>query len=351
MRTRALRATVVAGLVGLLLSGCEFAGLEDLPLPGGPELDDPYTVTAEFSDALSLAPHATVKVDGVTVGEVSGIRREGWHAEVDLKLDGDVVLPEDATARIQQTSLLGEKFVSLRGDVQPGAPRLGDGDQIPLARTSRGSEVEEVLGATSLLLNGGGLDHLRTITTELHTALGSQDGAARRFLEQLRTFVSTVDAQRQTILDTLANVDSLSRQINGGRDTVDRALKTLGPALKALADQRKPLVAMLQELDRFGRISSTVIRETGDDLLANLQSLDPVLAALQKSSHQLPEAVEAILSFPFPDNVLKAARGDYTNLAVEMDLTPLTVLANATGLQLGDDTHLRSALPQGRGGR
>ena len=331
------RTLVVLASVGAL-SSCGFSGLQDLPLPGGPDLDDPYTVTVEFRDVLSLAEHATVKVDGVTVGEVVEIRRNGWHAEVELRVDGDVLLPEDATARIQQTSLLGEKFVSLDGVHAQGQPQLGEGDHIPLARTSRGSEVEEVLGATSLLLNGGGLENLRTITRELHTALGSEDGDTRRFLQELRTFVTTVDQQRATIIATLENVDALTRQINEGRDVVERALRTMGPALATLADQRKPLVRMLQELDRFGRISATVIRETGSDIVADLQALQPVLAALQTSSAELPEAVEAILSFPFPDEVLRAARGDYVNLAVEIDLTPLTVLANSTGLDLGDDT-------------
>lgn len=337
---RALTVLPVLTVLLVQLGGCGYSGLQDLPLPGGPDLDDPYTVTAEFQDVLSLAPHASVRVDGVTVGEVADIHRDGWHAEVELRLDGDVLLPEDATARIQQTSLLGEKFVSLGGDYSTGAPRLDEGDRIPLARTSRGTEVEEVLGATSLLLNGGGLEHLRTISTELHQALDSDDVDTRRFLEDLRTFVTTVDDQRETIIATLENVDSLSRQINEGRDTVERALRTLGPALETLADQRRPLVRMLQELDRFGRISSTVIRETGDDLVANLRALEPVLAALETSSEELPESVEAILSFPFPDEVLRAARGDYVNLAVEMDLTPLTVLAHSTGLELGDDTRL-----------
>ncbi|CAA9390062.1 MAG: MCE-family lipoprotein MceE [uncultured Nocardioidaceae bacterium] len=326
----------VLGLLpaAVLVAGCGFSGLQDLPLPGGPDLDDPYTVTVEFRDVLSLAEHATVKVDGVTVGEVVGIDRDGWHAEVELVVDGDVALPEDATARIQQTSLLGEKFVALVGSPRDGQPRLEDGDHIPLSRTSRGSEVEEVLGATSLLLNGGGLENLRTISTELHTALDSEDVDTRRFLQELRTFVTTVDEQRDTIIATLENLDSLTRQVNDGRETVERALRTLGPALAVLADQRKPLVAMLQQLDRFGRISATVIRETGANIVADLQALQPVLTALQLSSEKLPESVEAILSFPFPDEVLRAARGDYVNLAVEIDLTPLTILANSTGLDL-----------------
>ena len=329
-----MRAVLAMVPVAALLAGCGFSGLQDLPLPGGPDLDDPYTVTVEFRDVLSLADHATVKVDGVTVGEVVDIERKDWHAEVELLVDGGVVLPEDATARIQQTSLLGEKFVSLRGERAAGQPRLDDGDHIPLSRSSQGSEVEEVLGATSLLLNGGGLENLRTITTELHTTLDTDEVDTRRFLRELRTFVTTVDEQRDTIIATLENVDALTRQVNDGRDTVERALRTLGPALRTLADQRRPLVRMLQQLDRFGRISTTVIRETGADLVADLRALQPVLTALQTSSEQLPEAMEAILSFPFPDEVLRAARGDYVNLAVEMDLTPLTVLANSSGLDL-----------------
>jgi phospholipid/cholesterol/gamma-HCH transport system substrate-binding protein len=126
---------------------------------------------------------------------------------------------------------------------------------------------------------------------------------------------------------------------------VHKALRTLGPALETLADQRRPLVRMLQQLGRFGRVSATVIRETGADLVADLRALQPVLGALRTSSGQLPESVEAILSFPFPDEVLRAARGDYVNLAVEIDLTPLTVLAGATGLDLGDDTGLDDTGP------
>ena len=332
-----MRRAAALAPVTLLLAGCGFSGLQDLPLPGGPELDDPYSVTVEFRDVLGLAEHASVKVDGVTVGEVVGIDRAAWHAEVEVVVDGDVTLPEDATARIQQTSLLGEKFVSFGGRWSAGEPRLTDGDRVPLGRTSRGSEVEEVLAATSLLLNGGGLDNLRTITAELNTALNSEEVDTRRFLRELRTFVTTVDSQRDTILATLENVDRLTRQLNRGRRTVDRALRTIGPALDTLADQREPLVDMLQQLDRFGRVSTAVVRETGADLVADLRALEPVLAALRTSRHDLPEAVEAILSFPFPDEVLRAARGDYVNLAVEIDLTPLTVLANATGIDLRGD--------------
>ena len=99
-----------------------------------------------------------------------------------------------------------------------------------------------MLGATSLLLNGGGLEHLRTISTELHTALDSGDGDTRRFIEELRTFVTTVDEQRDTIISTLENVDALTRAgQRRPRAPSSGPWTTLGPALETLADQRRPL--------------------------------------------------------------------------------------------------------------
>lgn len=344
-----LRTLVAAVVATSLLSACDFAGLQDASLPGGPDIEDAYEVTAEFKDVLGLAEQAAVKLDGVTVGEVDDIRRNGWHAQVVLRIPGDVRLTEAATARVQQTSLLGEKFVSL--DPGDGPGRLADGDRIGLGATSRGTEVEEVLGATSLLLNGGGLDQLRTISTELHTALDADRVDTRRFLRELTAFVTTIDDQRARIVSIMANVNRLSLRINRDPEVVERALQDLRPALRTLTAQRRPLVRMLDRLGRFSRVTTRVVEESGRDLVADLEALEPVLRQLRRAGDELPESVEAILSFPFPDEVMEATRGDYVNLAVEMDLTPLTLLGNATGEDLGslgELLGLRAVVPQDR---
>ena len=97
----------------MLLSGCEFS-VYDLPLPGGADLgDNPFEVIVEFRDVLDLVPQSTVKVDDVSVGIVDDVELDGYTAEVTLLLNEDVELPDNAEATIRQTSLLGEKFVSL----------------------------------------------------------------------------------------------------------------------------------------------------------------------------------------------------------------------------------------------
>jgi len=326
---RSFRGLVVA-LVLTLASGCGFAGMNDLPLPGGPDVgDDPISVSAEFTDVLSLARDSTVKYDGVTVGKVARISRDGWNARVDLLVRDDLPLPANVTARIAQTSLLGEKYVELEAPAKP-VGRLGDGAVITPDRTSRGREVEEVLGALSLLLNGGGVAQLRTISRELDTALGDH-GSTRTFLRELDAFVGTLDRNRATIITALENVDRLSGQIARDRKVVAAALDEITPAVRTLAGQRRQLVTMLEKLSGFGEVTSALIRRSGDDLVADLEALEPVLAQLQKAGDDLPRVLETVLSFPFPDEVLAAVKGDYVNLDVLVDLSPLTVLGNVAG--------------------
>ncbi|HET7194912.1 MAG TPA: MlaD family protein, partial [Nocardioides sp.] len=89
---RSLPALVVAG--ALVLSGCQFEGAYDLPLPGSPvDEDNSYQVTAEFYDVLNVVPRSVVMVDDVTVGEVTEVDRIGWHAKVTMNVRDDVQLP------------------------------------------------------------------------------------------------------------------------------------------------------------------------------------------------------------------------------------------------------------------
>jgi phospholipid/cholesterol/gamma-HCH transport system substrate-binding protein len=202
MGTRGLRRpTLIAVAVlaaSVALSGCQ--GVLDFPLPGGAaQGSNVYRVTVDFRDVLDLVPQSAVKVNDVTVGAVDRITLNGWHAQVRLRLLDSVKLPDNAVAELRQTSLLGEKFVSLSpptGVASQG--RLRDGDTIPLSRSGRNPEVEEVLGALSLVLNGGGVAQLKTINVELTKAMAGRESDIQGAVHQLDTFIGGLDQRRQT---------------------------------------------------------------------------------------------------------------------------------------------------------
>jgi phospholipid/cholesterol/gamma-HCH transport system substrate-binding protein len=329
LRARLARIAALVAVGAVTLTGCDFS-VYSLPLPGGADLgDDPYEVTVQFNDVLDLVPQSAVKVDDVTVGRVDEIELDGYVAEVTVLLRDDVELPDNAVAQIRQTSLLGEKFVSLSPPPSgASSSRLGDGDRIPLERSGRNPEVEEVLGAMSLLLNGGGVAQLKTISTELNKALEGRETNVRSVLDQLDTFMSQIDDNKDAIVQALDSLNRLSISLNEQKPAITRALDEMPQALASIDRQRNDLVRMLRALTELSSVGTQVIRDSKTATIQSLESLAPTLTKLAEAGDALPKSLQVFLTYPFVDAVVgknpAQARnlhmGDYTNLSIQLDL-------------------------------
>jgi phospholipid/cholesterol/gamma-HCH transport system substrate-binding protein len=280
---------------------------------------------------VDLVPQSAVRVNDVAVGRVSRIYLppHSWTADVTMVVNGDVRLPANADAELQQSSLLGEWFVALSsppGGIAEG--QLTNGAVIPLSRTTGNATVEEVLGALSLLLNGGGLEQLKTITHELDQALSGHSGDVRNLLGQLTTFTSTLNAQKSRILTAIDSLDALVRTLNQQKRILAGALDTMPQALKILADQKDQFVALLKSLDRLSGVAVQVVNSSTDNFVSALRSLDPVMTEFTKAGDALPKSFELLATFPFPKTAVNGIRGDYTNLYVSADLNLSDLLDN-----------------------
>lgn len=334
LRSGALRTPHVVALwaaaSSVLLSGCEFGGLQDVQLPGGAAADgNAYRVTVEFRDVLDLVPQSAVKVNNVTVGAVEKVELHGWRARVRLRIADSAKLPANAVADLRQTSILGEKYVALAKptDVRPSGT-LADGATIPLSRSNRNAEIEEVLSALSALLNGGGVAQLHTITKELNHTLKGRESRVKALLAELDTFIGGLDKQRSDIVRAMKGIDRLAKKLAKQRTTVEKAVDTMPPALKVLADQRRDLTTMLKSLDKLGKVGSKVIKASRNDVVANLKNLRPILSRLNEAGDDLPNALELMTTYPFPRNVVDAIEGDYVNLKITADLDPNSLYRN-----------------------
>ncbi len=350
---RAAAPLVLLLTAAVLLGGCKFDGAYDLPLPGAKvDPEDAYTVRADFDDALNVVPRTAVMVDDVVVGQVTAVERVGWHARVTFLVRKDVKLPANVEVDVRKTSLLGEKYIAM---VQPAPGRasskhLGDGDFIPLSRTGRNPEVEEVLGALSMLLSGGGIAQLKTISVEMNKMLNGRQDQARHLLGNLERMIGALDGQKNDIIAAMDSIDRLSATLVKEKDTIGAAIDSMGPALKVLNRQHAALMKMLRQLDDLGKVGTRVIRASGDNVVASLRHLRPTLTKLADAGDALPKGLSLMASFPFPKEAGNIARGDYANALfhVDFDLNtilkspgdalpdPINVCVNALPAQVGD---------------
>jgi len=337
---------LVAG-AALVLSGCSFDGLQGVDLPGTPGTGaGAYQVVVELPDVGTLVENAEVKVDDIAVGTVTDLRVVDWHAEATVSLAQGTKLPSDAVARIGYNSLLGAAYLELsapdRAAVAPASEvaLLEDGDTIPLERGGAYPSTERVLAATSVVLNGGGLRQVRTITVELNRALATESGqGVRTLLPRLNSFVGALDDQRTDIVTALDNLELLSTSFEKDIDVVELALDDLEPGLAVLTKQRRQLTKALTSLDDLSDVATRLVSLSETDLQRVLEDLAPTLLALHRTGDDTVHGLRYLLTPPFaPEHVPSACRGDYCNLFLRLDLSLQALLENFLGAGPNGDT-------------
>ncbi|OBA84415.1 mammalian cell entry protein [Mycobacterium sp. 1164966.3] len=330
MNRRCLRGGVLA-VGSVLLAGCQFGGLNTLPMPGtvGHGSGD-YKITVEMADVATLPQNSPVMVDDVTRGSVGDIvakqRPDGsFYAAVTLALDKHVDLPCNVTAKVSQTSLLGSMHVDLARPVgKPPIGKLGDRScpPIPEANTGRAPTTEEVFSALGVVVNKGNVGALEEITDETYQAVAGRQAQFHDLIPRLAELTSGLNKQVNDIIDAVDGLNRFSASLARDKDNLSRTLDTLPEALRVLNKQRDHIVDAFSALGRLAHVTSHILAKTKVDFAADLKDLYSVVKALNDNRKNFVTSLQLLLTFPFPNfGIKQAVRGDYLNVFTTFDLT------------------------------
>ncbi|MGV0626211.1 MCE family protein [Mycolicibacter minnesotensis] len=326
---RTIRRGAALGAGALVLSGCQFGGLNSLNMPGtAGHGRGSYSVTVQLPDVTTLPQNSPVMVDDVTVGSVSGIQAVqqpdgSFYASVKLSLDGNVHLPANATAKVAQTSLLGSQHVELAAPIdEVPVGTLAAGDQIPLNRTGRYPSTEEVLSALGVVVNQGNLGALQDITEETYAAVAGRAGTFAGLVPRLVELTGSLDRQANDIIAAAEGLDRVGATLARSAPSLARALETMPAALAVLNDNRSSIVDAFGALQRLAVVGSRIMSETKEDFAADVRDLYPIVKEFADNANEFVQAFPFIPTFPFPSMYLRnAVRGDFLNVYVTFDMT------------------------------
>jgi len=101
-----------------------------------------YTVFAEFEKAGGIKPKAIVEIAGVEIGTVKSVSiTNDYFARIELTINKNIKLQEDAIASIKTKGLIGEQYVQ----ISPG----GSDNIIPnggkIRETESAIDIEELI--------------------------------------------------------------------------------------------------------------------------------------------------------------------------------------------------------------
>ncbi len=339
---RKMRTAAAAAICAVLtLTGCTFSGLNSLPLPGAVGHESgAATYRVQFTNIGTLESNSPVLIDDVVVGSVGTMTFSNWHVDVEVRVRPDVVVPANAVATVGQTSLLGSMHVALGpplGDAPSG--RLAPGATISTDKTSTFPSTESTLSSLSAVVNGGGLGQIGDIVHNFSAALTGREGDVRDLLTRLDTFVGTLNRQRDNIVASIAALNRLAGTLADQRDVVTRALNKIPAALDVLIRERPRITTALDKLRVFSDTATGLVNDTQDDLVTNLQNLEPTLRALADVGPGLDRGLAFASVFPFGQNLIdRGLKGDYFNFFGQIDLTvPRLKRSLLLGTRFGDE--------------
>ena len=254
------------------------------------------TVVLPSADGVTPGSGQPVKVSGVPVGVISGLRLENGRALVTLRIRRDELsaVHRDATATLRPISPLKDMQILL----DPGSAtsgKLPDGGRIPIARNVSPVDLD-------VLTSGLDADTRSFLTTLIDGVGAGLDGQGPSLRRTLRAFAPTV-GQAHALAHALAGRRrELARLVSNLGVVADAAaddgrlagLVSAGNAtLGAIAAQERPLRTAMQRLP--GTLAATA------RLLPSLKTfageLTPAIDSLQPAVRRLPRALRAAGSF------------------------------------------------------
>ena len=325
----------------LTLTGCTFNGLNSLPLPGtvGHE-SGAATYRVQFANIGTLESNSPVLIDDVVVGSVGRMTFSNWHVDVEVRFDPASWCPRTPSPPSGRP-VCWAPCTSLSGRPLGSAPsgRLAPGATISTDKTSTFPSTESTLSSLSAVVNGGGLGQIGDIVHNFSAALTGREGDVRDLLTRLDTFVGTLNRQRDNIVASIAALNRLAGTLADQRDVITRALNKIPAALDVLIRERPRITTALDKLRVFSDTATGLVNDTQDDLVTNLQNLEPTLRALADVGPGLDSGLAFASVFPFGQNLIdRGLKGDYFNFFGQIDLTvPRLKRSLLLGTRFGDE--------------
>lgn len=276
-------AVAIAAVLGLAITGRTTVDMLSE--------EDP-DVYVYFTDASPLIKGNDVKASGVKVGTIGSIEVEKGIAKVGLVLDEEALpIHADATARVRPVGLLGERFVELdRGT--PEAKVMAEGASLPLERTSRATDLDEVLNMVDAP-TGTALSML--LTTLGQGILGKGENA---------------EAAIKALAPALQDTDRLGGILKDQNAVLQRLIDSVTPVAEQLAvDDGRQLDQLIGATDRtLGATarSDAALGETLERLPAALRQARTTLSALSGAAGATAPVLASLR--PATENLVKISR-------------------------------------------
>lgn len=275
-------------VVTVLLTGALAATIANTGFGRGSEY------TAIFTDASGLQNGDDVRLRGVKIGQVTGLRiQHDQYAAVDFQVDSSRTLPASVTATIKYRNLIGQRYVSLdNGTPAPGQTGvLPVGATIPLERTRPALSLTELFNGFQPLFQALSPDEVNKLSYEIIRVFQGEGGTIQELLASTASLTNTLADRDQVIGRVIDNLNTVIGDVSARAPRLSQLIDTLQQLVSGLNAQRRPIGSAIDAIGDLTQATAGLVGDARPPLRADIDQLGQLAALLNDNSPKVDHAV------------------------------------------------------------
>ncbi|WP_326582993.1 MCE family protein [Streptomyces sp. NBC_00481] len=249
------------------------------------------TYRAVFSDVTGLEEGDDIRVAGVRVGEVEGIRiKDRTLAEVTFTVTADRPLLTSTGAVVRYRNLVGQRYIALTegaGD----STRLRPGGTIPLSRTQPALDLNALLNGFKPLFAALSPNDVNQLATEIIRTLQGEGGTVNSLLAHTASLTTTLADRDELIGSVIDNLNSVLKTLDERGGRFSGLLKQLRRVISGLSTDRKPIGKSLVSIGDLTEATSGLLHDARPPLTDDIAELGELTGTLNRNE----KTVEGVL--------------------------------------------------------
>jgi phospholipid/cholesterol/gamma-HCH transport system substrate-binding protein len=281
---------------------------------------------AEFTDVAGLRVGDDVRVAGVRVGRVQGIAVGKGVADVSFQVTSDQPLLETTKIVMRYQNLLGQRYLALVQGADRGS-RIAPGSTVPLARTSPGFDLTELLNGFRPLFEALRPDDVNALATSLVKVLQGEGGTVESLLAQTAKLTNFLADRDQVVGQVLDNLTPVLVDLAGRGTELQGTVEELRALMTGLAHDRKSIGASIDGMSQLIGSTSQLLAEARTPTVNAVARFRAVMDLFLANK---PDFVKAIGSF----GSTLAALGRASSYENAVNIYLCSVIVNVGGARL-----------------
>lgn len=292
----AVVTTLMIGLLGTLIGNISLAAS--------------HTYYGVFSDATGVFRGDRVRVSGVEVGSVKGLKliSSGGRkmARLEFSVEKSVPVYPNARLELRYENIVGQRYLNISESPTDGGT-APSGTTFGVTQTTPALSLTQLFNGFQPLFRALDPKRLNTFSFELVRALQGESGSLQSLMRNTAQLTNSIADKDQVIGSVVSNLNAVLQTVGDRDQKLTGLIVQFRNLMSGLAGQSDVIGASLPSLDRLLSATSGTLAEIRAPLKTSLVGLNSVAGSLNDDRAVLDSSLKRL---PFTLRTL-ARTGSY----------------------------------------